>query len=220
MVRQLIALCLVALLPSAATGGTIAATVVSIGDGDSLRVWHAGQVVTVRLACIDAPELNQAPYGQQARDALRRRLRTSSSVNLSIKATDRFGGMVAEVISNASDPVNIGLALVESGQAFVYLRYLGQCNARAYLAALAASPARGSSAVVGMEAAQAGATAAWMAMMTARPANRCAEGHGPAPWRSACNGGWLRCSRRRRSRRRQPQAHRSAPAIRGAPPRR
>ena len=88
-------------------------------------------MVTVRLACIDAPELNQAPHGQQARDALRRRLRTSSSVNLSIKTTDRFGRTVAEVVSNASDPVNIGLALVESGQAFVYRRYLGQCNASA-----------------------------------------------------------------------------------------
>lgn len=89
----------------------------------------------MRLACIDAPELNQAPLGQQARDALRRHLRSSSLVNLSIKTTDRFGRRVAEVVSNASDPVNIGLALVESGQAFVYRRYLGQCNASAYLSA-------------------------------------------------------------------------------------
>ena len=129
------ALCLVAPLPSAATGGTVSATVLSIGDGDSLRVRQAGRVVTVRLACIDAAELNQAPHGQEARDALRLRLRVSSSVSLRVKSTDRFGRTVAEVISNASDPVNIGLALVESGQAFVYRRYLGQCNARAYLAA-------------------------------------------------------------------------------------
>jgi micrococcal nuclease len=43
------------------------ATVVSIGDGDSLRVRLGGEVRSVRLACIDAPERAQIPWGQQAR---------------------------------------------------------------------------------------------------------------------------------------------------------
>ena len=37
-----------------------AATVVSIGDGDTLRVRQEGHLLTVRLACIDAPETSQA----------------------------------------------------------------------------------------------------------------------------------------------------------------
>ena len=45
-------------------GGT---TVLSIGDGDTIRVRQDGKVLTVRLACIDAPETAQGPYGQKAR---------------------------------------------------------------------------------------------------------------------------------------------------------
>ncbi len=39
--------------------------VLSIGDGDTIRVTGPGGVnkTTVRLACIDAPEISQAPYG-------------------------------------------------------------------------------------------------------------------------------------------------------------
>jgi hypothetical protein len=36
--------------------------VVSVSDGDTLRVLDAGQRVTIRQACIDAPEMAQAPY--------------------------------------------------------------------------------------------------------------------------------------------------------------
>jgi hypothetical protein len=38
---------------------------------------------------------------------------------------------VAEVFSD----INVGLALVEDGQAFVYRKYMGQCDAREYLSA-------------------------------------------------------------------------------------
>jgi len=47
-----------------------AATVLSIGDGGTLRVLDGGRRVTVRLACIDAPEMAQAPYGVLARSML------------------------------------------------------------------------------------------------------------------------------------------------------
>ena len=107
------------------------ATVLSIGDGDTLRVQQGGRSVTVRLACIDAPEMAQSPYGAKARQALQLRLRPGRSVRLDVKTTDRYGRKVAEVISD----INIGLALVEDGQAFVYRRYVAQCDAREYLAA-------------------------------------------------------------------------------------
>jgi endonuclease YncB( thermonuclease family) len=105
------------------------ATVLSIGDGDTVRVDQAGRTITVRLACVDAPELAQSPYGQEARRYLRLRLPIGSPVTLVVKATDRYGRTVAEVIGE----LNLGLALVEDGQAFAYRHYLGQCNAREYL---------------------------------------------------------------------------------------
>ena len=49
-----IALALTPLLAQANT-----ATVVSVGDGDSLRLRRGGTRLKVRLACIDAPELRQ-----------------------------------------------------------------------------------------------------------------------------------------------------------------
>ncbi|MEH2103238.1 MAG: thermonuclease family protein [Nostoc sp.] len=44
----------------------LTATVVSVGDGDTIRVRTGNKTVTVRLACIDAPEMKQNPWGQQS----------------------------------------------------------------------------------------------------------------------------------------------------------
>jgi endonuclease YncB( thermonuclease family) len=88
-----------------------------------------GNLATVRLACIDAPEMTQAPYGAQARSYLHSRLQVGTTVTLQPKTVDRYGRTVAEVIGE----INLGLAMVEDGQAFAYRKYLGQCDAREYL---------------------------------------------------------------------------------------
>ena len=105
------------------------ARVVSIGDGDTIRVRHGGKVETIRLACIDAPEMAQVPYGDQARRYLQMRLLLEQEVTIHPFNTDRYGRTVAEVIGD----INLNLALVEDGQAFVYPKYLGQCDANEYL---------------------------------------------------------------------------------------
>ena len=107
----------------------LSATVLSIGDGDTIRVRQSGRAVTVRLACIDAPETAQSPHGQQARSYLQQRLPVGREVRLEVKTTDRYGRSVAEVISD----ININLVLVEDGQAFAYRQYLSSCNGREYL---------------------------------------------------------------------------------------
>ena len=117
--------------PDRVAAQAVTATVLSIGDGDTIRVSQAGRAVTVRLACIDAPETAQSPYGQLARTFLQQRLPIGREVSLDVKTTDRYGRSVAEVFSG----VNINLALVEDGQAFAYRQYLGGCNAKVYLAA-------------------------------------------------------------------------------------
>ena len=108
-----------------------AATVLSIGDGDTISVLEGGQKLKVRLVCIDAPETAQGPYGLASRNQLKALLPLGSTVSLRVQAVDRYGRRVAEVIGKG--PVN--LAMVQSGQAFVYRQYLGRCDRGAYLAA-------------------------------------------------------------------------------------
>ncbi|WP_259731646.1 MULTISPECIES: thermonuclease family protein [Synechococcales] len=75
------------------------------------------QRITVRLACIDAPEMTQAPqapHGAQARSYLLSRLRLGFSVTLRPQTVDRYGRTVAEVFSG----VTINLALMEDGMAY------------------------------------------------------------------------------------------------------
>jgi len=114
---------------AAAPAGGFKATVISVGDGDTLRVSSGGSPITIRLACIDAPEMAQSPWGQQSRAYLRQRLPRDHEVNIVPHTIDRYGRTVAEVISD----ININLVMVEDGQAFAYRRYLGGCDAREYL---------------------------------------------------------------------------------------
>ena len=150
----LVAAALVALSwPAVAVAQPASTTILSIGDGDTIRVRQGGKVLTVRLACIDAPETAQSPYGQQARAYLQQRLPIGREVSLEVKATDRYGRTVAEVISG----ININLALVEAGLAFAYRQYLGGCDGKAYLEA----EERASSSRLGVWQLQGGITRPW-----------------------------------------------------------
>ena len=108
-----------------------AATVLSIGDGDTISVLERGQKLKVRLACIDSPETAQTPFGMASRNQLKALLPLGSTVSLRVQAVDRYGRSVAEVIGKGI----VNLAMVQSGQAFVYRQYLGRCDRKAYLAA-------------------------------------------------------------------------------------
>jgi endonuclease YncB( thermonuclease family) len=131
LITSLAVLSALALLPlaPATAQADFRARVVSIGDGDTIRVRHGAKVETIRLACIDAPEMAQVPYGDQARRYLQTRLRLEQEVTIHPLNSDRYGRTVAEVIGD----INLNLALVEDGLAFVYPKYLGQCDATAYL---------------------------------------------------------------------------------------
>jgi len=91
--------------PAGGLAQGVKATVLSIGDGDTIRVRQAGKALTVRLACIDAPETAQSPYGQQARTYLQQRLPIGREVSLNLKTTDRYGRSVAEVICPSRNSV-------------------------------------------------------------------------------------------------------------------
>ena len=105
------------------------ASVLSIGDGDTITVTEGSRRIKVRLACIDAPETSQSPYGMEAKRALQGLLPIGSQVTLRTKETDRYGRNVAEVLKSGS---NINQSLVGSGNAFVYWQYISGCDRQTY----------------------------------------------------------------------------------------
>jgi len=106
-----------------------AATVHSIGDGDTITITSGAQKTRVRLACIDAPETSQTPYGIESRQALQKLLPIGAEVTVRTKATDRYGRTVGEVLKGST---NINQSLVGSGNAFVYWQYISGCDRQTY----------------------------------------------------------------------------------------
>ena len=107
-----------------------AATVGSVGDGDTIRVSEGSKRITVRLACIDAPETCQRPWGGRSTAFLKRLTPVGSEVTLRVQTTDRYGRTVAELLNSRG---NVNQLMVEAGQAFAYRQYLRQCDAQKYL---------------------------------------------------------------------------------------
>ena len=105
--------------------------VLSVGDGDTIRVSSPSgkNKTTVRLACIDAAETSQAPFGNDARRILQEQLPIGTEVSLRSKATDRYGRTVAEVLRG---DININQSMVATGAAFVYWQYINGCNREIY----------------------------------------------------------------------------------------
>ena len=108
------------------------ATVLSVGDGDTLTVNDAGRRTTIRLACIDAPESAQRPYGGQSRAALQDLAPGGATVTVQGSKKDRYGRTAAEILRGST---NVNLELVRRGDAFVYRQYLSGCDRNAYLSA-------------------------------------------------------------------------------------
>jgi endonuclease YncB( thermonuclease family) len=108
------------------------ATVLSVGDGDTLTVNDAGRRTTVRLACVDAPETAQSPYGGQSRAALQALAPVGATVTVQGNKKDRYGRTVAEILRGST---NVNLELVRRGDAFVYRQYLSGCDRNAYVSA-------------------------------------------------------------------------------------
>ena len=104
-------------------------SVLSIGDGDTITVTEGSRRIKVRLACVDAPETSQSPYGMEARRALQGLLPIGSQVTLMTKATDRYGRSVAEVLKGST---NINQSVVGSGNAFVYWQFISGCDRQTY----------------------------------------------------------------------------------------
>jgi len=106
----------------------VPATVASVVDGDTIKVMQEGEEVTVRLACIDAPERGQRGR-EQSVQWMERALSSGDAVELRLITTGRYGRKIAEVHQRGE---LVNLKLVRSGQAVVYEDYIDPCDAKRY----------------------------------------------------------------------------------------
>ena len=107
------------LAPLLASAEQFTGKVVGISDGDTISVLRDGKAVKVRLYGVDAPEQAQA-FGTQARK-FTGDLAFQQTVTVAIRATDRYGRLVGEVL--LPDARNLGQELVRAGLAWWYRQY-------------------------------------------------------------------------------------------------
>ena len=74
-----------------------ASEVIRVVDGDSFIVKLNGISQQIRLACVDAPEIGQYPYGRLAMNAFRGLLPADSFVAIYPVKKDRYGRTVGHV---------------------------------------------------------------------------------------------------------------------------
>ena len=124
-------------VPSCATSRKVEGKVTRVADGDTLTlVTREGTKLKVRLYGIDAPEVRHEmlpgqPYGKEAKAALTA-LVLGRRVTVEIVEIDTHRRMVGIVRMSGAD---INLAMVRSGHAWAYRRYLSAPYASEYIAA-------------------------------------------------------------------------------------
>ena len=115
-----------ALFMALAASGAIAGercTLDHCHDGDTCTLICAGERVKVRLHCIDAPEMAQAPWGAKSRDHLRQRTPEGAAVELRSVTRDKYGRTVGVLLL---DGVNLNLNQVQAGWAAAYPKYCAE----------------------------------------------------------------------------------------------
>lgn len=90
----------------------------SVYDGDTAWVVCNGQREKLRLYCIDAPEMQQKPWGKQSRDHLRSII--GDTVSVERVDTDRYGRTVARIWA---DDMDLNGRMIRDGWAVVYPKY-------------------------------------------------------------------------------------------------
>lgn len=92
--------------------------VVDVHDGDTLTIESGSTRTKVRLAGIDAPELNQI-FGIESRNSLRS-LVLHKEVQIEAKKLDRYRRLVGRVLVEHKD---INLEQLKSGAAWLYVTH-------------------------------------------------------------------------------------------------
>ncbi|MBD1862331.1 MULTISPECIES: thermonuclease family protein [Trichocoleus] len=102
----------------------------SVEDGNTFQVQQQGRVEIIRLACVNAPQLDQ-PLGVRSRDHLRSLFaQANNHVILTIADTDRQGRKVAEVnvpTPRSDEEKFVQYEMVVAGWAYPYEKFADHC---------------------------------------------------------------------------------------------
>jgi endonuclease YncB( thermonuclease family) len=114
------AIVLVLLASICYAGDIYQAKVVGIADGDTVKVFHNGQQVRIRLYGIDTPESHQA-FGNRAKQFTADQV-FGKRVLVTPIDMDRYGRTVA-MVQILGDKVSLNEELVAAGYTWVYRKY-------------------------------------------------------------------------------------------------
>lgn len=92
--------------------------VTDVHDGDTVRLSSGKEVHKIRLAYIDAPELDQL-YGYASKSSLAQ-LTRDKRVDATCHTKDRYGRLICTLLVGSED---INAMQVKRGMAWAYLRY-------------------------------------------------------------------------------------------------
>ena len=97
--------------------------VVTVYDGDSIKVKNYNLTLMVRLAAIDAPETGHGklvgqPFSREAKKMLEA-LVSGKEIAIKSHGTDMYNRQIAEVFTNG---VNVNLELLKGGMAEIYTK--------------------------------------------------------------------------------------------------
>jgi endonuclease YncB( thermonuclease family) len=97
--------------------------VISVHDGDTIKVKKDGTVQNIRLCGIDAPKISQ-PLGKDSRDYLLSLLPVGKDVQISIVDTDKYNRKIGEIFLTGTNPEKfINEEMTVKGMAYNYDRY-------------------------------------------------------------------------------------------------
>ena len=95
-------------------------TEIRVTDGDTVKGKYANELIKIRLAEIDAPELKQA-FGVESKGCLKELIKLSDGkVFFKFKEKDRYKRHVGWLYS---EDLDINLEMIKKGCAWVYDRY-------------------------------------------------------------------------------------------------
>jgi len=102
------------------TFGQNDAVVVSVHDGDTIKVKYEGRTESVRFIGIDAPELDQEEWGKKAQERLYSLIPPGSVVTLEFDLTkrDKYGRLLAYIFTRDGKFVNE--LMLRDGLAMLY----------------------------------------------------------------------------------------------------